>query len=176
MRHRRVCPTLATLICLVAVGTAVADEAPAPALKIGDRVRVLAGTSRGTKLEGRVVATDDVRLVIEAEGTERRTEIDRSAIHRLDVMVGKRRCTAKGALVGALAGAALMAGYFAGDNDLSDNSGTGDVIGGFAFFLVPPTAVGALVGTAVREERWAPVPDHRVAGTHAALLAVRIRF
>ena len=111
-------------------------------------------------LTGTLKTLDDLSMMMVADTTETGIEIPRSSIVQVDVLRGKKRCTAKGALFGALAGAALMALYFSGENDLSQNSGTGDVIGGFAFFLLPPSAAGALVGTAVRQNRWVVVsPD-----------------
>jgi hypothetical protein len=123
------------------------------------------------------VAIDEVTITMVIEKSEKKIGIPQSSVTKLDLFRGKKRCTAKGALAGAIVGAALMVGYFSGDNDLSQNSGTGDVIGGFAFFLLPPTAVGALVGSAVRQDRWVRVDRSSAIGdAHRSTVAVTIRL
>ncbi len=126
-------------------------------LKPGDRVRIGAAAAKG-KITGALVSLDDERLTVRPDESADSVNVPRDSITQLERLVGKKRCTLKGALAGALVGAALMAIYYSGENDLSQNSGTSDVIGGFAFFLLPSAAVGALVGTAIREDRWVRVP------------------
>lgn len=149
------------------------DSRPRP----GDRVRVEAPAAHKGRVTGTLVTLDDASMTLILDKTESRIEIPQTSISQLDVFRGSKRCTAKGALFGALAGAALMALYFSGENDLSDNSGTGDVIGGFAFFLLPPSAVGALVGTAVKQDRWVTAKQAQTTVSQGRIVAgVTIRF
>ena len=76
------------------------DVPQATLVTVGARVRILAPTTTGGRIEGTVVETNETSLLI---GVNDRVplRVPREAIIHLDVSMGQRRQGLKGAIIGA---------------------------------------------------------------------------
>jgi len=162
--------TLSSMILGLAVAvraggaaSAAAEEPPDPRLSAavaGDRVR-LRKTGERHLLTGKVLEIDQETLVL-ARGREGGVlRVPVASLDRLEVARGRRGHAGLGAAIGFVPGALFM-GTVVGVLACDDQGGhcssvvpalVGGLLGGAA-----TGAVGALVGLAVRTDRWQPVP------------------
>ena len=135
--------------------------------RVGDRVRVVAPTIRDDRYVGRVESLPRDSIVLDTAGVRRRlgfelgpvlveeyrrVTIPTSAIQSIDISTGRthRRSTFKGALYGALGGAAL----FGATNLPQVNPSFGDFVDGAAVGLVVGAVAGGVVGYLLGGEKW----------------------
>ncbi|NIR99651.1 MAG: hypothetical protein GWN99_01035 [Gemmatimonadetes bacterium] len=84
-----------------------------------------------------------------------------ATLESLEVSRGQKSKVVTGAVVGLAVGAAAAGSFlsvFCSDSDTVCESD--EVFRALAVIVPPPTAVGALIGLAVRVERWESVPLH----------------
>jgi len=102
--------------------------------------------------------------------------VPRSALTRLEISRGRKSKVMTGALVGLLVGTAATAAFLAGFCSDSDTLCESDeVFRAFAIIALPPTAIGAAIGLAIRVERWESLGLPPPAIGSAALTGVGIR-
>jgi hypothetical protein len=163
----------AALLALGAAVSAPADDSPAD-LTVGARVRVAAPTFSDKQITGRLLRPpSEVLEIALKDGVVQSIPV--ASISKLQISSGKKRHVIQGAVAGALLGvgytliAARCTHQICGDDDYTKLAII--VIGGGA------TAVGALVGAAVKTERWTPIPAPRprVRGPSVAF-SVSFRF
>jgi hypothetical protein len=158
MRTLRTCALGAALLAAPAASAQPADETP---VVVGSTVRLEAG-SLGRSIRGMVVDIDERSLVVAHQG--RPVRVRRDDIARLDVSTGRRGQARKGALVGAAVGAGLFAGVPREEycSDYYDDGercpGRAEMIGTGA---LGGALWGALIGHFVKTERWSPVTADR---------------
>jgi len=164
-------------LVIVATGTAAAQAAGDSPLQIGDRIRIRTPAS-SSAMTGTLVATDDAALTLAPEGRDTaRKKFARYEIAKLEVARGKKTNVVWGAVGGAAAG--LMVDLVATAADQSD-SGPCD----FGACIILPAmgaAVGALVGLAIKTDRWEVVPADKLGLTvlptrHGVQLSLTLRF
>lgn len=125
---------------------------------LGARVRVK--TRGSTRLVGALTAADTDALMIQTGSQGNVTRVLRDDVLGLEVSRGSRRHTVRGLLGGALAWVAVVGLYAAFDT--LDESGVTEPL-----FIGGMVAVGGLVGTLIKTERW-----ERVSTTPAVSLRV----
>lgn len=148
------------LVLLMALGGLAALPRPAGAqagwgLEPGTRVRLsLIGEVGAWTVEGTAeeLSPDALRLRVDGDATP--TAVPWDAIQRMQVSVGLRRSTGRGALIGAAVGA--VGGFALG---LSTGGGFGTTAGemgvaGGVMFGAIGTGVGAVIGWTVKTDRW----------------------
>jgi hypothetical protein len=105
---------------------------------------------------GNVVRVSADSLVVVPEDAPNELVLSASNVRRVDVSLGRRARTGRGALVGLLGGAVLgtvALAYFCSDS----------CIGAVALAALPPggalvgAGIGAVIGSLVRTERWRSV-------------------
>lgn len=168
---------LAGFMIAVAMGTAPAQAAGESPLQIGDRIRIKTPVS-SSAIKGTFVAADDAALTLAPEGRDAtHKKFARSEIVKLEVARGKRRNVVWGAVGGAAVG--LMVDLVATAADQSD-SGPCD-FGACVILPAMGAAVGALVGLAIKTDRWDAVPADKLGlavlpTRHGVQLALSFRF
>ena len=119
------------------------------------RARVRVKTSGSTRLVGVVADADVDALMIQTSPQGAVTRVPRDDVLGLEVSRGFRRHTVRGLVGGALAWGAVVGLYAAFDT--LDESGVGEPL-----FIGSMVAVGGLVGTLIKTERWERVPASTV--------------
>lgn len=158
LRPLRTAVLAVTLTPLIALGQAPDSVPP------GARVRVLAPPGLWQPTVARVSAWRGDTLILDLASGDRRA-LPVAALHRLEVSQGTKSKLVTGAAVGLLAGTAATVGFLALFCDDPDTLCEADeFVRAFTIIALPPTVAGALVGLAVRVERWEPatVPGMRV--------------
>jgi hypothetical protein len=123
------------------------------ALAVGNRVRLLSADTGPIK--GTLLALDDASLVLASEDGARLT-VGRDSITQLELGVGSHRHTLRGLLTGAAVGVAVAISPIDADDcgmTSVNYCSRGDAIGSG----IVAAALGALVGWAIKSDRWAPV-------------------
>jgi len=145
--------------------------------RTGERVRIVSAEFGRRKLTGRLLAIDDETLLLKMAGRAEPLRLRRSSVERLDVSRGIRGHGGTGAAIGALA-LGLPTGLFFGAWGAAGGGGDGAVLAAAVVGVGSGAAIGALVGSAVRTERWdhaslsvAVVPRPRGGG-----VALSLRF
>jgi hypothetical protein len=132
------------------------SEASLP-LVVGDKVRVLAPTVARGRIQGKVIQTDKVSLVIGGEGRTR-VSLPRDSITQLDVLIGRHRQTLPGLWIGAGIGAVLW-----GTHPCVNEGCASGFSGEFALYgAVSGGFWGAVVGSLVKRDHWRAVPLNRL--------------
>jgi hypothetical protein len=157
-------------IGIATIGAPVAQaqgRGPLQLPRIGDRVRVRAPSIRDDRYVGRVEGLPSDSITLDTAGVRRRLGFDMgpvlveefrrvtlptSAIESIDISTGRahKRSTIKGAIIGALGGAALFGATNLPEvnptfSDFLDGAGVGVAIGG---------VVGGVVGYLLGGEKW----------------------
>lgn len=164
------------LLCLaigVGMGTAAAQAPGESPLRKGDRVRIRTPWSPST-IEGTLVAADAAGLSVQTKGRDAgRRSFSLSEIAGLEVSRGKKRNVLWGALIGTAAGVFVDLAATTGDQSPCD-------YGACVVLPAMGAAAGALVGLAVKTERWESVPTDRLAvrvtGVPGRGLALAVRW
>ena len=134
---------------------------------VGERVRIIAPSLRDDRFVGRVDALPPDSIVLDTAGVRRRlglemgpvlveefrrVAIPTNAIQAIDVSDGRthRRSTMKGALIGALAGAAL----FGATNLPEVNPSFSDFLDGAVVGVIVGGMAGGVVGYLLGNEKW----------------------
>lgn len=132
-----------------------------PVVSLGAHVRVSAATTAQGPIQGHVQAMDEHALTV-TSGKQGLT-IPKAGITRLEVAWGKRGHARTGAIIGgALALVSLVALCADENEDCGSEPGYAALFG--AGLLVGYGGFGALVGAAIRTDKWVAVP---VGGTTA---------
>lgn len=153
LRQRVVLLWVALVPCVPGV---CADD---PVLSLGAHVRVSAPTTAQGPIQGYLRAMDDHAITV-TSGKQTLT-IPRAGITRLEVSFGKRGHARTGAIVGGgLALVSLVA--LCADEDCGSEPGYAALFG--AGLLVGYGGFGALVGAAIRTDKWVVVPLGAAAG------------
>lgn len=158
-------PVVAFLTCMLLLPCEVKsqEQAQAAPIALGTRVRILAPTVVGKRIEGMVVEIDEKSLLV---GMDDRAplRVPRQAITQLEVSMGKHRRVLKGAIIGAGIGAAMMVlgASTLGQLDGSSSDSTGEVAYGLAVGLGGGAIWGAAIGAMVKRDRWSRIPPERV--------------
>ena len=157
MHGRRWLPSVLVALALLASQASGTAAVAAQALEPGQRVRLAAPSMGLERFEGRLVRLDGDSLGVMA-GDGLRT-VPRSAVSGLERYDGVGRRTGRGALVGA----AVVAAFVAQDilRKPEQCRGSGNYGQRCTAVLTLSTAagagLGALIGAAIRHERWVPV-------------------
>ena len=135
---------------------------------VGSKVRFQAPTAIQGTVQGTVMEMDKESLLVSTEN-QRPFRVSRQAITQLEVAVGRRRNPRKGLIIGAAAGAALVAFVAAAPKDSLCPPGeatTKSCLDDRSFFLVaglPLVALeGAGIGALIKTDRWSSVPVEKV--------------
>lgn len=140
---------------------------PSQLPRVGDRVRISAPSIRDDRYVGRVEALPRDSIMLDTTGVRRRLGFDTgpvlveefrrvtlptNAIQSIDISTGRthRRSTIKGAIIGALGGAAL----FGATNLPEINPTFTDFLDGAAVGVVVGAAAGGVVGYLLGGEKW----------------------
>ena len=140
---------------------------PSQLPRVGDRVRISAPSIRDDRYVGRVEALPRDSIMLDTTGVRRRLGFDTgpvlveefrrvtiptNAIQSIDISTGRthRRSTIKGAIIGALGGAAL----FGATNLPEVNPTFSDFLDGAAVGVVVGGAAGGIVGYLLGGEKW----------------------
>jgi hypothetical protein len=162
--------TLAGAILGGMLGLRSADaqlRTPSQLPRVGDRVRISAPSIRDDRYVGRVEALPRDSIMLDTTGVRRRLGFDTgpvlveefrrvtiptNAIQSIDISTGRthRRSTIKGAIIGALGGAAL----FGATNLPELNPTFSDFLDGAAIGVVVGGVVGGVVGYLLGGEKW----------------------
>ena len=155
---------LVTMAMLVPASQAAAQ--PAGTVAKGSRVRLESASVTPHKLSGTVVELDETTLKLRTDSGSS-VVVPRGAISKLDVMVSRGSNWKAGALIGA------AVGFLTDSGSPSKCSGSLGCIGpdpndAAAAGVVVLAGVGALIGSLIWKETWAPVessPRFTVAAT-----------
>lgn len=127
-------------------------------MTLGSRVRVEAPTVVSGRITGVIIEMDEKSLAILSG--DRRLNVPRQAITRVEVNIGTRRKPLKGMIIGAGIGAVVFPPYFYG-NCLSDCGRQWDP-GNIAAGAGLGALCGAGIGALVKRDRWRLVPTEQV--------------
>jgi hypothetical protein len=159
--------TLAAAVLATAAVTG-GDAAPSGWPVAGEKVRVttLAGRSRE---QGVVVRTDAEFLIVALGREQAPVRIPLASVERIEVARGRRSVAKEGALVGGVTGAILGGVAVAALSEAlcESPSGCGGATAqasllGAGLFGAGGAGVGALIGLAIKTDRWERVPVDRV--------------
>ena len=140
---------------------------PSQLPRVGDRVRIHAPSIRDDRYVGRVESLPRDSITLDTTGVRRRLGFDTgpvlveefrrvtiptNAIQSIDISTGRthRRSTIKGAIIGALGGAAL----FGATNLPELNPTFSDFLDGAAVGVVVGAVAGGVVGYLLGGEKW----------------------
>lgn len=159
------------LLVLTAALPALAEDSSS-GVSSGARVRLTVASVSGHRLIGTLVRQDEISLDIAHDGSV--SSVPLKSIAKLEVSAGRKRRTMAGALCGAALGIGLAVfGSCTGDDCALFRSLA-------VVVLVPAGAgIGALVGSAIRTERWQTVPTvppQVAAASPGAKLSFTLRF
>jgi len=154
--------SVAVLVAMLLIPAEARSQelAETTAVTVGTRVRILAPSLTGKRIEGMVLETTESALLI---GVNDRVplKVSRQAITQLEVSLGQHRQVLKGAIIGAGIGVALFA--LTGASYQGDEPNTS---GDWAHFIGVGLAGGAIwgvgIGALVKGDRWSPVPLEHV--------------
>jgi hypothetical protein len=141
-------PLLAGVLACLSAPLHAADD---PGLRPGDRVRYSTRPGRDQAKEGTLVELTGTTLTVDRpEGPEK---LSIAALTRLEVARGYQRRTAEGIVLGIGAGFLLGTAVWDSHAEMS-LAPLASVICGFL--------AGALIGTALKVDRWKEVPKHQI--------------
>ena len=103
------------------------------------------------ELSGTVQAFDEETLTLALEKQASPVVIPRDAIAKLETVLGRRGHAKQGAIIGGAIGASLVIAACASFGDSCD---LGGAVGPVAAYVGAFTGVGALIGAAIRSDRW----------------------
>jgi hypothetical protein len=155
---RWICASVLALVLMFAdVLPGVAQLSTAP--RVGSRVRITAPGRDLDKAVGTVRETTRDAIVVHFRRMPGDTLL-RSDITAIDVSVGRKRRTLRGAGVGALVGVGVGALIgFADGGDILLSAQEKAAVGAIVLGVVG-SALGLIIGSAVRTDVWAPlIPD-----------------
>ena len=170
LKNRIAIGAVAALTALTAPTVVASAQQPqdvplSTVVAVGTSVRVTS-TAVGGKLQGIVAAVDEKLLTLSRDGGPPVT-MPLTSITALDMHVGRKRNTVKGAWIGALGGALVGLLYPVDSDDpgcgLNSTQGRGQLQGAcsrgeaLAFFTVGGLADGAIIGALIKSDRWSPV-------------------
>lgn len=139
---------LAGVLACLSVPLYAADD---PGLHPGDRIRYSTRPGRDEARVGTLVELTGTTLTVDRpDGPE---TLSLAALTRLEVARGHHRRTAEGIVLGT--GAGFLVGTAAYSN--SEEGSLGQLATTVCGFLV-----GALIGTALKVDRWKEVPKHEI--------------
>jgi hypothetical protein len=159
---------VATVTSLAAFRPAAAQlRTPSQLPRVGDRVRIKAPTLRDDRYVGRVESLPRDSIMLDTAGVRRRLGFDMgpvlveefrrvtiptNAIQSIDISAGRthRKSTIKGAIFGALGGAAL----FGATNLPEINPTFSDFLEGASVGVVVGAVAGGVVGYLLGGEKW----------------------
>lgn len=124
----------------------------------GARVRVVARGIAPGPVVAAVAGRHTDSLILDLEGGRRRA-VPVTSITRLEISRGRKSKVVTGAAMGLILGTAATGAFlamFCSDPDTLCESD--EVLRALAIIATPPTALGALIGLAVRVERWERFP------------------
>ncbi|NIM49269.1 MAG: hypothetical protein GTN78_19820 [Gemmatimonadales bacterium] len=142
----------------------------------GARVRVVATGFFRTPAVATVAGWRADSLLLDIQGRAR-SAVPVASITRLELSRGRKSKVVTGGAVGLLVGTAATAaflGMFCSDPDTLCESD--EVVRAFAIIAPLPTVVGALIGLAVRVERWESVPVAGLAGGSVGIQGLSVGF
>jgi hypothetical protein len=152
---------------VLAAAVAAAESAPPGWPVPGEKVRLTTHTGTGRD-KGVVVAADAEALTVSLGTGKPPLRVPLASLERLEVARGRRSAAKEGAITGGIVGGAF--GIFAISvlsAVLCDNSDGCDAsaqayLGGAGIFGAGGAGLGALVGLAIKKDRWERVPVDRV--------------
>ena len=153
---------------LAAVAVAGGDAAPLGWPIAGEKVRVTTRAGRSRE-SGVVVRTDADSLTVSLGRGQPPVRIPLASVERLEVARGRRTTAREGALVGGLAGG-VLGGLVAGGitktlceigSDCRVETAQASLVGA-GLFGAAGAAAGALIGLAMKTDRWERLPVDRV--------------
>jgi hypothetical protein len=153
---------------LAAAAVAGANAAPSGWPMTGEKVRVTTRAGRSPE-KGVVVQTDAESLTVSLGSGRSPVQIPIASIERLEVARGRRTTARDGALVGGFAGAVLgglavgglMHALCENGSDCSGETAQGALVGA-GLFGTAGAGAGALIGLAIKTDRWERLPVNRV--------------
>jgi hypothetical protein len=153
-----------------------ADQAPP--VGRGSHVRVSA-TSVAKRVEGYVESIDNTTLTLRSDNRSM-IALPLSTVTHLEIAVGRRGHLRTGALIGAGFGVLSIAVLCQGE-DCFQSSGD---LGTAALVTATTAAVGALIGTLIKSDRWIVIPTRPPSARlgpgseprHAAGIAIAFSF
>jgi hypothetical protein len=156
-------PSMVLILVVVASAVGAAGEEPpdpsTSAAVVGDRVR-LRMTGERRLLTGKVLEIDGAALVL-ARGREGGTlRVPFASLERLEVAGGRRNRAGTGAAIGFVPGALFggTVGLYIACSEQVRCSPVGPVLVGGLLGGAATGALGALMGLAIRTDRWQAVP------------------
>lgn len=171
---------ISTLAAMVLGGLAAsAEAADERVVTIGDRVRVTAPSVSRKRIEGTLAAADRETLTVVSGDDGTRVGVPRSRISKLEVTRGRTSRWGIGVVIGA--GAGVLPGVVASNPPSSADRFQVDG-GAVAVCGAIGAASGALVGAALRTDRWTTVPGSTMtlsigpASGRGVALAMRVSF
>jgi hypothetical protein len=156
------------LLLLAAAGSRAAGQQSGMQLETGARLRLTSPGLQSDRQIGRIVSLTSDSMMFRSERYPVSRSIARSDIREVEVSIGEKRRTGRGAVIGLLAGSVIgvVVGAQAGDEacvptivGCPEIMSTGEAaalfgaIGGAAGLLV-----GSTVGWLAKSERWKRVP------------------
>ena len=145
------------IVLAAAIPFFLPDTASAQRLTPGQRIRVTAPRLQMQRQPGQLVRFDRDSLILVSAG--QRWFVPRQLLTQLDASGGRRGHLLAGVLVGAVVGAVAGLIAISPEGTCTGSGDYGAVCRGVVAFSVGAgAALGALVGTLVRTERWVPVP------------------
>ena len=152
---------------VLAAAVAGADVQPSEWPTTGDKVRVTARTGVDDKT-GVVVQADAQSLTVSLGFKKPPVRIPLASIQRLEVARGRRTAAKEGAISGGIVGVVLgVAAVYVASHALceydTDCDASPQAYGlGIAAFAAGGAGLGALVGLAIKTDRWERVPVDRL--------------
>lgn len=140
---------------------------PLTGVRAGDRVRVTATRLGERSLTGWVVSIDEGRLLLETKKGQPAVELQSSSIREVETSLGWCRQTRRGAYTGAILGGSLVAATLTVGALIVgvDPDNRGSFFAHASRWTIEAAAVsgllGALAGSFVESEEWAPVTPGR---------------
>jgi hypothetical protein len=131
------------------LGLAAQGAEPLPT---GQRIRIVSAELGRRTLTGRLFAIDDETLLLKVANRAEPLRLHRSSVERLDVSRGRRGHAGTGAVIGAVGGLPLGVLSIAIATGGEGQAAPGDLA--FVGCVAYGAAIGALIGSAVRTERW----------------------
>src|SRR5688572_25391774 len=152
---------------LTAAAVARAEPGPSGWPDPGERVRLTTHKSEDRE-KGVVVATDAESLTVSLGSGKPPVRFAIASLERLEVARGRRSAAKEGAITGGILGGAF--GVFAisvvsavlCDNASGCDASAGAYLAGTGIFGAGGAGLGALVGLAIKKDRWERVPMSRV--------------
>lgn len=129
-----------------------------PAVAVGTRVRIAAATVGPDRLVATLVAFDEKTMTLAVKNQRTPLEVTRESITRLEVSRGRKGNAVKGALIGVIPWA-IMVGLVVNSGGLAESG----IFEPQSFAILGVTVgTGAVIGGAIKTERWQDIPISRV--------------